>query len=102
MVKKYKNKVYSGSEVEDVESEDEGKVPNKSKGEGNGNTAAAIGKAKAAAQPTGPAKAKNGKAAKAAELGQISIHGDKDVDVDMSPEDGHHDGMVEMQFDQAA
>ncbi|CAF9920128.1 hypothetical protein IMSHALPRED_004822 [Imshaugia aleurites] len=94
-----KSKVHSGSEDEDALSEDEEQVPIKPKGKGKGSGAAAGGKAKAAAKPTGPAKAKKGKAAK---TGQIPIHEDEDADVDMNAGDDHHDGMIEMQFDEAS
>ncbi|KAF6236572.1 hypothetical protein HO173_005353 [Letharia columbiana] len=103
VVKKSNAKLYSSSEDEEAVSEDEEKVPTtKPKGKGKSNVAAAHGKGKAAAKPTGPAKAKKGKADMAAEAGQIPIHEDEDADVDVDSEDGHHDGMIDMPFDEAA
>ena len=103
VVRRYKGKVYSGSEKEDAESEDEERVPTKPRRMGKSIDAAASSKPKKAAQPSGAAKAKKGKAAGTAKAGQIRTHEDGDVDFDMSSGDGRQDDdMVEMQFDQAA
>lgn len=93
VVKKPKAEVYSSSEGENAVIGNEEKVPIKPKGKGKG---------KAAAKPTGPAKAKKGKAGTAAEAGLIPIHEDEDADTDMNGGDAHHDGMIDMQFDEAA
>ncbi|CAD6591317.1 MAG: hypothetical protein ASARMPRED_005307 [Alectoria sarmentosa] len=102
VVKKYNAKVYSGSEDEDVVSEDEEKVPTKPKGKSKDNGAAANVKGEVVAKYNGPAKAKKGKAGMAAEAGQSRIHEDEDADVDTNGGDGYHDGMIDLQFDEAA
>ena len=88
LVKKSRATVHSSSEEDD-----EKEVPIKSKGKGRGksNVAAGNGKGKATVQPTG-----------AAEAGQISIHEDEDTASEAIPGDGHDDGMIDMQFFEAA
>ena len=94
MVKKPKAKVESSSEEEDADSGDEEEVPTKPKGKRKANITAA--------QPTGTEKAKQVKAAKAAEAGQIRVPDNDDTDVKMKPEGSHHDDMVDMQFELVA
>ena len=94
MVKKPKAKVESSSEEEDADSEDEEKVPTKPEGKRKADITAA--------QPTGTENAKQVKAARAAKAGQIRVPDDDDADVEMKSEGGHHDDMVDMQFDLAA
>lgn len=102
VVKKPNAKAYSASDDEDAVSEDKEEAPTKPKVKGKDSVAAASGKGKVAAKPTGPAKAKRGKAGMAVKGGQIPIHEDEDADVEMTGGDGHHDGMTDMQFDEAA
>lgn len=99
VVKKPNTKTYSGSEDEDSVNEDEEEAPTKRKVNGKGSVAAACGKGKAAAKPTGPAMGKAGMVPKG---GQILIHEDENADVDMTRGYGHHDGMTDMRFDEAA
>lgn len=91
IVKKPSAKAYCGSEEEDAVSEDKEEVPLKPKGKGNVNAAATKGKG----------KAKKGKADVTAKAGQISSHLDENGDAEMDGGDTLHDGMMDMQFDEA-
>ena len=103
MVSKKPNaKPCAGSEAEDTISEDEDEAPTKPKAKGKSDVTAAKRRAKAAAKATGSAKAKKGKADAAAKAEQIPIHEDRGANDDMDVEYGHHDRMIDMQFDEAA